>query len=150
MFFYISKIEQVDEILLLDAESIRAWLKLLKHGKPVTVRGFQRLMGYNSPGKAQRILRRLERYGLIRKAESGEYIVVRKLPDYLSSYVILKGYVIPRSLAIAVFISGTSVTYVILARPPLHIDLLLLFLSIPNWIDTFYYLRILRRILGEA
>jgi SOS-response transcriptional repressor LexA len=51
-----------EEVLL---ETIQVYLEVVRYGKPVTTRGFQRLMNYSSPGKAQRVLQRLERTGLI-------------------------------------------------------------------------------------
>jgi len=136
--------------LFIDQESIEAWLKLLRYGEPVTVRGFQRLMGYNSPGKAQRILRRLERLGLAKKTISGEYIALKNMPPYLAAYMILRGYVLPRSLVIAVFITITAITYIILANPPLHIIALLIIVSIPNWIEAIHYTRSLKKIFRDS
>jgi len=106
-------------------------------------------MGYNSPGKAQRILRRLERFGLVEKTSSGEYIPVKNAPPYLAAYLVLRGHVLPRSLVIATFITVTAITYIILARPPIHIIVLLFTLIVPNWIDTLYYVKSLRRIIEE-
>jgi hypothetical protein len=33
-------------------EEVEAYLRLNRYGKPITIRGFQRLMGYKSPGQA--------------------------------------------------------------------------------------------------
>jgi len=129
---------------------MKAWIKLLRYGEPITVRRFQRLMGYNSPGKAQRILRRLERFKLVERTSSGEYIPIRNTPPYLAAYIILRGYVLPRSLIIAVFITITAITYIILANPPLHIIALLIVISIPNWIEAIYYTRSLERIFRDS
>ncbi len=135
--------------MIIDREALRAWSRLLRYGEPVSVRGFQRLMGYSSPGKAQRILRRLERYGLVSRNESGEYVVVKNTPPYLSAYMVLHGHVFPRSLLIAVFTTVTALTYILLANPPPHIIALLLILVAPNWIDTIHYLRIYREIMSS-
>lgn len=126
-----------------------AWFKLLRYGKSVTVRGFQRLMGYNSPGKAQRILRRLERLGLVERTESGDYIVLKDTPPYLAAYMVLRGYVMPRSLVTAVFATATVLTYVLLARPPVYIIALLTILVLPYWIDTIHYIKSFKKILSE-
>jgi len=128
---------------------MKAWVKLLRYGEPITVRRFQRLMGYNSPGKAQRILRRLERFKLVERTSSGEYIPIRNTPPYLAAYMVLRGYVLPRSLVIATFITVTALTYTILAKPPIHIIALLFTLIIPNWIDTLHYVKSLKKIFEE-
>ncbi|MEM0059793.1 MAG: hypothetical protein QXE10_05140 [Desulfurococcaceae archaeon] len=106
-------------------EELEAYLKLRKHGEPVSIRGFQRLMGYNSPGKAERV----------EKTSSG-YIVGRDLPPELSSYIIVKGYVFPRSLVYATYSSVVVTTYVLLARPPEPLILLLLLIIAPYWIGV--------------
>jgi hypothetical protein len=36
-------------VIPIGREELEAYLKLRKHGEPVSIRGFQRLMGYNSP-----------------------------------------------------------------------------------------------------
>ena len=116
-------------------EELEAYLKLRKHGEPVSIRGFQRLMGYNSPGKAERVLKKLEKIGLVEKTSSG-YIVGRDLPPELSSYIIVKGYVFPRSLVYATYSSVVVTTYVLLARPPEPLILLLLLIIAPYWIGV--------------
>ncbi|MCC6010629.1 MAG: hypothetical protein LM588_06555, partial [Fervidicoccaceae archaeon] len=70
--------------------TIRVYLKLVRYGKPVTTRGFQRLMNYSSSGKAQRVLQRLERIGLISRTPSNEYVVNRKPSIILTTYIIIK------------------------------------------------------------
>jgi len=55
-------------------EEVEAYLRLNRYGKPITIRGFQRLMGYKSPGQAERMLKKLERLGLIERVSSSEFI----------------------------------------------------------------------------
>ena len=64
----------------IDREVLKAYLRLRRLSRPVTVRGFQRLMGYSSPGQAERVLKGLERLGLIEKTLSSEYIAKNELP----------------------------------------------------------------------
>jgi len=100
---------------LTDTEAIKAYLKLIRYGKPITVREFQRLMGYNSPGKAQRILERLVREGLAIRNNNGSYEPVREAASQLN-LIIIRRFIIPRRLALTSSISALSITYAILAN----------------------------------
>lgn len=119
----------------LSRDDLKAYLKLRKYSNAITVRGFQRLMGFSSPGKAQNVLNRLERYGLIERNEFGEYIVKRDLPPELSMYIVFKGYIAPRALIFTMYITVTVVVYIVLSKPPIHIVTLLSALAIPYWIE---------------
>ncbi len=121
---------------MISREDLDAYLKLRSHGKPISVRGFQRLMNYSSPGKAQRILNRLERLGFIEKTKSNEYIVKADLPPQLAAYAIVKGYIIPRIAIYTLYTTTTITLYIALAKPPIHIAILLIALAIPYWIET--------------
>jgi hypothetical protein len=134
-----------EEVLL---ETIRVYLRLARYGKPVTTRGFQRLMNYGSPGKAQRVLQRLERMGLVSKTPSNEYVVSRKPSIILTTYIIIKNLVIPRSLIYTLYAVSLVLTYILLASPPAYIILLLVSLTIPYIAETIYYYILLRRIMS--
>jgi hypothetical protein len=134
-----------EEVLL---ETIRVYLKLVRCGKPVTIRGFQRLMNYGSPGKAQRVLQRLERMGLVSRTPSNEYVVNRKPSIILTTYIIIKNLVIPRSLIYTLYAVSLVFTYILLANPPAHLILLLVSLTIPYITETIYYYMLLRRIMS--
>jgi hypothetical protein len=127
-------------------EELEAYLKLRRLGKPVTIRGFQRLMGYSSPGQAERMLKRLERLGLVEKTPMSEYIAKENLPPELSSYIIIKGYVLPRALIYSAYATTVIVTYTVLARPPPPAAILLLALVIPYWIETAININMLKKI----
>jgi predicted transcriptional regulator of viral defense system len=134
-----------EEVLL---ETIRVYLKLVRYGKPVTIRGFQRLMNYSSPGKAQRVLQRLERMGLISRTPSNEYVVNRKPSIILTTYIIIRNLVIPRSLIYTLYAVSLVFTYILLANPPMYLILLLVSLTIPYITETVYYYMLLRRIVS--
>jgi predicted transcriptional regulator of viral defense system len=134
-----------EEVLL---ETIRVYLKLVRYGKPVTIRGFQRLMNYSSPGKAQRVLQRLERMGLISRTPSNEYVVNRKPSIILTTYIIIRNLVIPRSLIYTLYAVSLVFTYILLANPPMYLILLLVSLTIPYITETVYYYMLLRRIMS--
>ncbi len=134
---------------MIDTEALRAWLKLLRYGKPVSIRGFQRLMGYKSPAKAQRILERLYRYGLVEKTSSNDYIAVKDIPPYLAAYIVVKGFVLPRTLIYAVYATTTVSVYLFLAKPPLYIVILLIALIIPYWLEILHNIQAFRKLIGE-
>jgi len=121
----------------IDPELLNAFLKLLKYGKSIGVRDFQRLMGYNSPGKAKYVLEKLVAIGLLEKLNH-EYKVAKKLPFYLSSYIILRGMLIPRALMYLVFTSSFILIYSILTKPPLEILLVMIILILPIVYETLY------------
>ena len=129
--------------MVLSREDLEAYLKLREYGKPITVRGFQRLAGYSSPGKAQRVLSRLERLGFIERLGT-EYIAKDDLPPQLAMYIVIKRYVIPRVLIYALYSSITVAIYTILSRPPLSIVLLLASLAIPYWAEAIRSLAMLK------
>ena len=129
-------------------ETIQVYLEVVRYGKPVTTRGFQRLMNYSSPGKAQRVLQRLERMGLVSRTPSNEYVVNRKPSIILTTYIIIKNLVIPRSLIYTLYAVSLVFTYILLANPPAHLILLLLSLTIPYITETIYYYMLLRRIMS--
>jgi len=131
-------------------EELEAYLKLRRLSRSVTVRGFQRLMGYSSPGQAERVLKRLERLGLIEKTPSSEYIAKNELPPELSAYIIIKGYVLPRALVYATYVTATIVTYALLTKP--HEPLLLLLAAVvaPYWLEALRELRMLKSLREEG
>jgi predicted transcriptional regulator of viral defense system len=133
-----------EEVLL---ETIRVYLKLVRYGKPVTTRGFQRLTNYSSPGKAQRVLQRLERMGLISRTPNNEYVVNRKPSIILTTYIIIKNLVIPRSLIYTLYGVSLVFTYILLANPPTYL-ILLVSLTIPYIAETIYYYMLLRKIMS--
>ncbi|MCS7128864.1 MAG: hypothetical protein RMI83_06340 [Desulfurococcaceae archaeon] len=131
----------------LDKEALEAYLKLLRHAKPITIRGFQRLMGYASPGKAQRVLNKLEKLGFAVKTSTGEYAASRELPIELSMYTVFERFIIPRSLTYAIYSTTVVTVYSALAKPSIHVVILMLALVTPYWIDTLNGVRILRKVL---
>lgn len=129
----------------LSSKDLEAYLKLRQLNEPVTVRGFQRLMGYNSPGKAERVLKRLERLGLVERTCSSEYMAKKNLPPELASYMVIRGIVVPRTLVYAVYATVTVTVYILLAKPPLSLMILLTALAIPYWLESLHSLILLRR-----
>lgn len=127
------------------SKDLEAYLKLRKHGEPVTVRGFQRLMGYKSPGTAERVLKRLERLRLAERTSSG-YIARKELPPELSSYIVIRGFLLPRTLVFSVYASVTVGVYTVLSKPASSILVLLVALVVPYWIEVAEQVKAIRRI----
>lgn len=121
------------------------YLKLREIDHPVGVREAQRILGFNSPGKSQRLLRKLVRLGLAYRNEEGKYVIVKDPPLELVGRVFIKGRLLPKMLVIAVYTSTLSITYALLAKPPLDILLLLLLLNTPLWIEALIEYRELKR-----
>lgn len=130
----------------ISSKDLEAYLKLRKQGEPITVRGFQRLMGYKSPGQAERVLRRLERLGLAEKTPLG-YVAKRELPPELSSYLVIKGVILPRSLIFSVYATATVAVYAVLARPNLSLLTLLIAIVTPYWIEVAEQVRMAGKVL---
>ncbi|MEM0048489.1 MAG: hypothetical protein QXF10_09310 [Ignisphaera sp.] len=134
---------------MLSKEDLEAYLKLRNHGKPVTVRGFQRLMGYKSPGKAQRVLDRLVRLGFAERVGT-EYKARDDLPPQLAMYTIIKGFIVPRILVYAVYSTVTVAVYAILSTPPLYLIILLTSIVVPYWLETIKLYNALNTLLKKA
>jgi len=130
---------------LIDKKVLEYYLKLREIDHPVGVREAQRILGFNSPGKSQRLLRKLVRLGLAYRNEEGKYVIVKDPPLELVGRVFIKGRLLPKMLVIAVYTSTLSITYALLAKPPLDILLLLLLLNTPLWIEALIEYRELKR-----
>ncbi len=129
-----------------DSETIKAYMKLLRHGKPVGVREAQRILEYSSPGKAQRVLEKLVKRGLATRRDDGDYEIIKKLPPFLASYIAIRGIILPRMMIYTAFTSTLVATYILLSKPPLSTILILVLATIPYWIETLIDLRDLRKI----
>ncbi|RLG88149.1 MAG: hypothetical protein DRO18_01960, partial [Thermoprotei archaeon] len=108
-----------------DSETLKVYIKLLKYGKPVGVREAQRLLGYRSPGKTQRVLERLVKANLAFRNENGDYVIVKELPPQLASYMVIRKLILPRSLVYATFTTTFVVTYTLLTDLPAHLVIVL-------------------------
>jgi hypothetical protein len=127
-------------------ELIKAYEVLYRCGDSVGVREFQRLMRYNSPGKAKRVLERLVREGLARTVDGGGYVAVKVLPPKLASYIVIRGKVMPRTLIYAAFSASFIASFVALAKPPAILAVALAVLSLPYWVEAAYLMVMLKRL----
>ncbi len=119
----------------MDVELLAIYIKLRSLDRPVGVREFMRIMGYNSPGKAKYVLDRLVRYGLASRNEDGKYIASKELPLELSAYMVIKGYFLPKTTIYAVALTVFVVAYSILASKSLIDIIAFVILLIPYYLE---------------
>ncbi len=130
---------------MIDRELLRYYLILRELDHPVGVREAQRILGFKSPGKSQRLLRKLVKLGLAERTEDGKYRIVKDPPLELIGKAFVRGRLIPKILVLAVYTTALSITYAILAKPAPDIILLLILLNTPIWIEAFIEYRELRK-----
>lgn len=130
----------------IDEEIVRAYIKLVRYGRPVSVRGFQRLMGYKSPGKAQRVLERLVREGLAIRRDDGDYEPIRNASTQLDLLVIRR-IIIPRRAAISGFITSLSIIYAFIANIDLATRFILIAIGVAGLIDLYSVIKTYKNVL---
>ena len=114
------------------------YLKLRSLNRPFGVRDAQRILGLTSPGKTQRILNKLIKYGLARRLENGNYVINKDLPFELVNYIILSTFIFPRIIVYSIYSTILATVYILLTRPPIDVILLALLIIAPLWIETIY------------
>ncbi|MEM0355353.1 MAG: hypothetical protein QXY53_00715 [Desulfurococcaceae archaeon] len=119
-----------------DREILKYYIKLKDLNHPVGVREAQRILGFKSPGKSQRVLNKLVKLGLATRNNEGKYIISKDPPLELIGKLVIRGRVIPKVLILAIYSTTLSTTYIILAKPTLDVTLLLYLLSIPLWVAS--------------
>jgi hypothetical protein len=92
----------------------------------------------------------LERLGLVEKTQFSEYVARDSLPPELSAYIVIKSYLIPRTLIYVAYATTVTATYIILARPPLPATALLVSLIAPYWVEAVTSFRILKELLKKG
>ncbi len=120
----------------MNRELVRSYIILVRVGKPVGVREAQRILGFNSPGKAKRVLESLVRHGLAYRLENGDYVVYKKLPLELNSYIIVRSIILPRSIVYAVFSTTLALAYILYTKPLIEYTVIILLAISPLWIET--------------
>jgi len=121
---------------LTDREILKYYIKLKDLNHPVGVREAQRILGFKSPGKSQRVLNKLVKLGLATRNNEGKYIISKDPPLELIGKLVIRGRVIPKVLILAIYSTTLSTTYILLAKPTLDVTLLLYLLSIPLWVAS--------------
>ncbi len=128
--------------VIIDGSTLRDYIRLLKHGDRVGVREAQRILGYGSPGKAQRFLERLVRAGLARKCEDGRYEIIEK-PLNMAGYLVIRGLVIPKVLVAATSATAMALTYAVLSNTDVVTKAVIVVLTIPYWLEVITTVKML-------
>ncbi len=132
----------------MELELLKYYVKLRSRKSPIGVREAQRLLGFKSPGKAQRVLKRLVRYGLASRLDNGKYILLDKPVPELIGRVIIGGHVIPRSLFLSVYMSVFALLTILFLDTDLYTNTAYLLIVLPSWINTFDEYRKLKKLLS--
>lgn len=130
---------------MVDKETLRYYIILRNLNHPVGVREAQRLLGFKSPGKSQRVLNKLVKLGLATKTPEGKYLISKDPPFELIGKLIIKGRLVPKITVLSVYTSSLALSYILLAKPELEIVIILLLLVIPIWIEGLIEYMELRR-----
>ncbi len=133
--------------VIVDRDTIMKYIELIKHGRVVGIRETQRILGFRSPGRAQRFLDRLIRAGLAEKNSDGKYVLVEK-PFNIAGYMVVRRLIIPKILLGNIFATVTALSYAILGDIDIYTRIILLILIIPYQIltiDAFKTLHKLRK-----
>ncbi|MET1159577.1 MAG: hypothetical protein ABWW65_01315 [Thermoprotei archaeon] len=133
---------------MIDKEILRYYIELRSREQPLGVREVQRILGFNSPGKAHRLLKKLVRYGLAERLPGGKYRIIPDPPPELIGKIIIRGRVLPKILVIGVYVTVLTTTYILLANPPIDVILLLILVNTPIWIEALNEYRELKRKLA--
>lgn len=130
---------------MIDRELLKCYLVLREYKQPVGVREAQRILGFKSPGKSHRVLRKLVKLGLATRNEEGKYVIIKDPPLELIGKVFIKGRLLPKIIVLTTYTTALSLSYIILAYPSLDIIILLILLNTPLWIESITEYRYLRK-----
>ncbi len=126
---------------------LKYYLVLRMNGQEFGVRQAQRILGLSSPGKAQRILNRMVKEGLMVRREDGKYVIVKDPPPELVGKLVIKGRVYPRILVYAVYSTVLAGTYTALTKPGLGFMIVEALIVLPLWLEAIIeYLQIRRKL----
>lgn len=119
-----------------DRDILKYYIKLREYDHPLGVREVQRILGFKSPGKSQRLLNKLVKLNLAVRDSDGKYIISKDPPLELVGKLIIRGKIVPRILVLAIYNTTLSIAYTLLAKPSLEVTLVLYLLVIPLWISS--------------
>jgi len=128
-----------------DKEILKTYIVLRSVDHPIGVREAQRILNLSSPGKSQRILKKLVKMGLATRVEDGKYLIIKDPPLELIGKIIIRGRLFPKILVLGVYMTSFSITYVLLTKPSLETIILLTLLNIPIWLEAINEYREIRK-----
>ena len=123
---------------------LKYYIILRRVNHPVGVREAQRILGFKSPGKSQRVLNKLVRYGLAERTSDGKYLIKKDPPVELIGRMIIRGRLLPKIMVITVYNLTLSITYILMSRPSFEIILLLILLNAPLTYEAIVEYRALK------
>ncbi len=132
-----------DPLVELSGTALKIYMLLLRSKRPLGVREVQRLIGLKSPSTARHHLERLVELNLAKKNMNG-YTAIIPRRSIFTTYIIVKGYILPRSLSIAVFSLTSFILYILLPGRDLVASLILLAITcllLYNAITDTLYIR---------
>lgn len=98
----------------LEGKTLRVYRYLLLKGRPVGVRELQRKLKFKSPSLAHYHLSKLESMGLVTRTSEGKYVVKKVIKlESLRDFLFIKGYMFPKFLFYAVFITIIFTAYLL-------------------------------------
>ena len=134
-----------DPLIELSGTALKIYILLLRTKKPLGVREVQRLMGLKSPSTARHHLERLVELNLAKRGVNG-YTAIIPRRSIFTTYIIIKGRILPRSLAIAVFSLTSLILYLLLPGRDIVASIILLVITSLLFYsaitDTFYIRRL--------
>jgi len=126
----------------------RVYFVLLRAGRPVGIRGVQRLAGLSSPSSAKHYLDKLVELGLAEKVSEG-YAARVSGDSLMSVYVGLLGSVVPRLVPYAVFSTVLLAVFSALAKPPLECVIVAVVPTALLWVEGLRLLLLARKLVAE-
>ncbi len=102
------------EKICLGPASLKIYLVLLAHGKPMGVRELQRILGLKSPSTVKYHLERLLEAGYVKRLPDGSYVALRSSESPASIFITFLGLLIPRLIPIALTFIAFALTYLVL------------------------------------
>ncbi len=105
-----------DPIFNLSGSTLHVYMILLTSKKPLGIREIQRIAGFKSPNSARHHIEKLMELGYVSRTRDG-YIAVKPRSSLLSAFVVLKDYLIPRTLFYALATTIFLIAYVLLKIP---------------------------------
>jgi DNA-binding transcriptional ArsR family regulator len=135
----------VDPLEELSGTALRLYLTLLVDGHSLGIRELQRKLGLKSPSTVRHHLDKLKSLGLVVYDGTG-YRAVPPRQGVLSSYIIIRGRFIPKSLAALAFTVTATVAYALTPGNDMVALVVLATSSILQLYSVLEHLRLAKRL----
>ncbi len=101
-----------DPLINLSGSTLQVYMILLTSKKPLGIREIQRIAGFRSPNSVRHHLDKLLEMGYVVKTDDG-YVAVKPRSSILSTFIILRELLIPKSLFYAIATTTFLVAYIV-------------------------------------